>query len=90
MAPLRVHRLPRRYPDTFVVLVATAVLLGAAPESAQEQVLGSTGSAPNIEAVAMPCADGHRALRVRRANAKRAATLSEPYDQLTESNHEPT
>ncbi|MFB1485243.1 hypothetical protein [Corallococcus sp. RDP092CA] len=83
MPPLRDQGLPRRYEDTFVVLAATAVLLGAAPESAQEQVLGTAGSAPSIEAVAMPCANGHRALRVRRANAKRTATMSEPYGQLT-------
>lgn len=73
----------RRRSGAVLVLAAVVLLSGAAPESAQEQVLGSAGSDPRIEAVAMPCKGGQHALRVRRGGAKSTATLSEPYDALT-------
>ena len=78
-----VPNLMRRRSGSVFVLATAVLFTGAAPESAQEQVLGSAGSDPRIEAVAMPCKKGQRALRVRRGDAKRTATLSEPYDALT-------
>lgn len=72
----------RRHSAAFLVATAT-LLTGAAPGRAQEQVLGSTGSDPRVEAVALPCSKGQRALRVRSGDAKRTATLSAPYDTLT-------
>ncbi|NOJ79501.1 hypothetical protein HNV28_14315 [Myxococcus xanthus] len=83
MSMLQVPSPMRRRSGAVLVLATAMLFTGAAPESAQEQVLGSAGSDPRIEAVAMPCKRGQRALRVRRGDAKRTATLSEPYDALT-------
>ncbi len=79
----QVPRFTRRRAGAILGLSAAVLLTGAAPESAREQVLGSAGRDPTLEAVAMPCKRGQRALRVRRGGAKRTATLSAPYDTLT-------
>ncbi|MFY1832290.1 hypothetical protein ACN47A_40715 [Myxococcus fulvus] len=83
-SPVSVLAVPKPPRRRLGAVLATAVLfMGAAPASAKEQVLGSAGSAPRLEAVAMPCEQGQRALRVRGGEAKRTATLSAPYDALT-------
>ncbi|MCP3061116.1 hypothetical protein LXT21_20250 [Myxococcus sp. K38C18041901] len=71
----------RRHPGA--VLATAVLLIGAAPAPTKELVLGSAESTPGLEAVAMPCKQGQRALRVRGGAAKRTATLSAPYDALT-------
>ncbi|NMO20016.1 hypothetical protein HPC49_21300 [Pyxidicoccus fallax] len=81
MSMLHVPRLMRRRSRAFL-LATTVLLTGAAPEKSQELVLGSAGGEPPIEAVALPCKKGERALRVRRGDAKRTATLSEDWDTL--------
>ncbi|GEN12080.1 hypothetical protein MFU01_71170 [Myxococcus fulvus] len=78
---LAVPKPPRRRPGA--VLATAVLLMGAAPVPAKEQVLGSTGAGSGLEAVALPCEKGQRALRVRSGEAKRTATLSAPYDALT-------
>ncbi|AKQ65870.1 hypothetical protein A176_002782 [Myxococcus hansupus] len=76
-------RFMRRRSGVILAFAASVLFTGAAPEHAHEKVLGAAGGDPSLEAVAMPCKDGRRALRVRHGDAKRTATLSAPYDTLT-------